>query len=165
MVRTGTVTGRQIRKNRDGTDKRLMLQVQFTNKADIRTVEYVPLPGQDENPINGTRVFVITVAEAYHIAIGANDKVKPDTETGEKRIYSTNDDGVLQAFIKLLKTGVIHINGDNDFAVRFDALDAALQIYVAQVNVALGTKLDGGGAAGTTSLDISGAKVDNVKLA
>jgi hypothetical protein len=104
------------------------------------------------------------VGNSYKIAVAANDGQAPDTNPGEQRLYSLDADGTLQAFIKLLASGVIHINGDADFAVRFDALDQALQLFVNQVNAALGGKLDGGGTPGATALDISGAKVDNVKV-
>lgn len=163
-VKTGIVTGSELKKNRNGQKTRLMLQVQMTNADDIQTVEYVPLPGTDANPIKGSRVYILTVDNSYKIAVAINDGVTPETDPGERHIYAVNDDGVIQSFIKLLKTGVIRINGDADFAVRFDALDQALQLYVNQVNAALGNKLDGAGTAGLTALDISAAKVDNVKL-
>ncbi len=160
IVRTGTITGRTITTNRDGENQRVMLQVQMTNADDIQTVEYVSLPGQDENPINGTRVYIIEIGESYKIAIAADDGVTPAMATGEKRLYSVSDAGDIQAFIKLLKTGIIEINGDADFAVRFNALDTALQAMLTALNADIVTA----GGAGSTTLDISGAKVDEVKL-
>jgi len=179
--KTGIVRGREIKKNRDGTTSRLMLQVEMSSPDDIQTVEYVPIPGQDENPINGTKVFVFTIGSSYKIAIGADDGIVPAMNTGEKRIYSLDDAGAIQAFIKLLKTGeidiegssafikllasgIIEVNGNSDFAVRFDALNTILQGLVAAINTALAGKLDGSGTPGTITLDLSGAKVDEVKL-
>ncbi len=159
-VRTGKITGRTITPNRDGTNPRVMLQVQMSNPDDIQTVEYVSLPGQDENPINGTRVFILEVGDSYKIAIAADDGVAPWGETGEKRLRSIDDDGAIQAFIKLLKTGIIEINGDADFAVRFNALDTALQSMLTALNADIASA----GGTGNTTLDISAAKVDEVKL-
>lgn len=163
-VKTGTVMGRTVTKNRDGTTQRLMLQVQLTGPDDIQTVEYVPLPGTDANPINGSKVFVMPVANSYLIAFGADDGVTPSTDMGENFLYSVDDTGTVAALIKLLKSGIIEINGDADFAVRFDALDTAIQTFVTSLNALFATKADASGAAGTLTLDISGAKVDEVKL-
>jgi hypothetical protein len=160
MVRTGTVTGREVKPNRDGDHDRLMLQVQITNADDIQTVEYVSLPGQDENPIDGTRVFIIDISASYKIAIAADDGIAPAMSEGEKRIYSLDSDGIIQAFIKLLNSGIIHINGDNDFAVRWTALNTGLQNMLTALNADIVVA----GGVGNTTLDISGAKVDEVKL-
>lgn len=160
MTRTGKITGRTITTNRDGTNLRVMLQVQMTNPDDIQTVEYVSLPGQDENPIDGSRVYILEVGDSYKIAFAVDDGQAPGMATGEKRVYSVSDAGAVQAFIKLLKTGIIEINGDADFAVRFNALDTALQLMLTALNADIVTA----GGAGSTTLDISGAKVDEVKL-
>ena len=160
MVRTGTITGRTITTNRDGQNDRVMLQVQMTNPDDIQTVEYVGLPGQDENPINGSRVYIIEVGDSYKIGIAVDDGIAPGMDTGEKRLYSLSDAGAIQAFIKLLKTGIIEVNGNADFAVRFNALNTALQSMLTALNADI---VSAGGSGGTT-LDISGAKVDEVKL-
>jgi len=169
MVRTGKITGRTITNNRDGTNQRVMLQVQMTNPDDIQTVEYVSLPGQDENPIDGSRVYIIEVGESYKIAIAVDDGVTPTMDTGEKRLYSLSDAGVIQAFIKLLKTGIIEINGDADFAVRFDALQSKLTALEAQLlaHVHPGVTTGGGNTGVSVTafdIDITAAKVDEVKL-
>lgn len=160
MVKQGTVTGREVTTNKDGDTPRLMLQVRFSSDADIQTVEYVPLPGQDESPINGSRVYVIGIDESYKIAIAVNDGVEPTSATGEKYLYSVDDTGVVQAILKLYKSGIIEINGNADFAVRFDALDTALQTML----TALNADIIIAGGAGSSTLDISAAKVNEVKL-
>lgn len=163
-VRVGVITGRTVKTNKDGKNPRLLLQVQMSNKDDVQTVEYVPQPGQDENPTNGSKVFIIQISESYKIAIGVDDGIEPGAATGEKWLYSLDDDGVVQALMKLLKSGIIEVNGNSDFAVRFAALDTALQLLVTQINAVLATKADASGAAGGLTLDISAAKVNGVKL-
>lgn len=163
MIQTGTVTGREVTTNRDGQNPRLMLQVQMSSPEDVRTVEYVPIPGQDENPVNGSRVFIAAVANSYLVAFGSDDGITPSTDTGEKFLYSLDDSGpaaVVAALIKLLKSGIIEINGNADFAVRFDALNSALQTMLASLNA----DIIAAGGTGNTTLDLSGAKVDEVKL-
>lgn len=164
MTRIGKITGRTITTNRDGTNQRVMLQVQMTNPDDIQTVEYVSLPGQDENPIDGSRVFILEVGDSYKIAFAVDDGVTPAMATGEKRLYSQSDAGAIQAFINILKSGIIEVNGDADFAVRFTALEAQMQIMVTAINATFATKLNGSGTAGAVVLDLSTAKVDEVKL-
>ena len=169
MTRTGKITGRTITTNRDGTNQRVMLQVQMTNPDDIQTVEYVSLPGQDENPIDGSRVFILEVGDSYKIAFAVDDGVTPAMATGEKRLYSVSDAGVIQAFINILKSGIIEVNGDADFAVRFNALQAKLTALEAQLLTHVHPGVTAGGASTGASvtvfdIDISGAKVDEVKL-
>ena len=169
LVRTGTVTGREVRANRDGDKPRLMLQVQITGPDDIQTIEYVPQPGQDENPINDTKVFIIQVSESYKIAIGADDGVEPAAATGEKWLHSVNDGGDVQALLKLLKSGIIEINGSADNAVRFQALQDKLTALETQLISHVHPGVTAGGASTSPSatvfdIDISAAKVDEVKL-
>lgn len=160
MVRTGIVKGREVGINRDGTTQRLLLQVQMSNPDDMQTVEYVPLPGQDENPINDSKVYILEVGPGYKIAIGADDGVTPTAAAGEKYLYSVDSAGAIQAILKLLSSGIIEVNGNADFAVRFDALDTALQNMLTALNADIVVA----GGAGSTTLDLSGAKVDEVKL-
>lgn len=169
MVKTGIITGREITTNRDGTNQRVMLQVQMSNPDDIQTVEYVSLPGQDENPINGSRVFIITVGESYKIGIAVDDGVTPGMDTGEKRLYSVSDAGAIQAFINLLKTGIIEVNGDADFAVRFNGLQTKLTALEADLIAHVHPGVLAGGASTGASvtpfdIDITAAKVAEVKL-
>lgn len=160
MVKIGTITGHEIRTNKNGAAARIILQVQLTNPDDIQSVELVTLPGQKEIPINGTRCYILEVSESHKIAFAVDDGIISTVDTGEKELYSLDSDGVIQAFIKLLETGIIEVNGNNDFAVRFNALETALQTMLTALNADIVTA---GGSGGTT-LDISAAKVDEVKL-
>ena len=99
------------------------------------------------------------------VNVGAIDQVNaPEAEPGEKRFYARDSAGNIVAVVWLKADGTIELNGTADNAVRFLALDTALQLLVAAVNAALATKLDGAGTAGAVALDISGAKVDEVEL-
>lgn len=164
MSLTGTITGFEVMKNRNGDHERLMLQVQISSPDDIQTVEYVALPGQDEAPIIGSKVYIIQVSDGYKIGIGVDDGIVPEGVAGRKRMYSIDADGNIKALIRLVESGIIELNGTGDFAVRYDALDVAFQTFVTAVNTALGTKLDGAGTPGVLTLDISAAKVDEVTL-
>ena len=161
-IRYGTVTGREIKENLNSVTEALMLQVEFL-KNDVQIVQFFSQAGDDTSPPDGSKVVVLELTPAFKVVIASDDGVTPSMEPGEKKIYSTLDSDI-KGFINLLNSGIIELNGSNDFAVRFNALDAALQGFVVSVNAALATKLDGGGAAGILALDISAAKVDEVKV-
>lgn len=160
---TGIVTGFEIGKNRNGTKNVVLLQVRLRDAKDIQTIELMTPAGDDSIPVNGSRVAILQVSSSYKIAIAQNDNITPIMGAGEKMIYSQSGNAI-EAFIKLLNTGIIEINGNNDFAVRFNALQAAINTFIGLLNTTLSTKLDGAGVAGTLTLDISSAKVSEVKI-
>jgi len=164
VVMIGTVKNIELLKNRNGENKARMLQVEFSNASDVQSVQYVPLSGDDNPPKVGDKVVVLAIGAAFKVAIGVDDGLEPSMLNGERKLYSRDSSGDVAAFINLLNGGIIELNGNNDFAVRFTALETALNLFVTQVNLALGTKLDGSGTAGATTLDITAAKVSEVKV-
>lgn len=176
MIRTGTVTGSEVKKNRDGAGNRRLLQVEISDPDDIQTVEMMSAAGEDVNPPVGNRVLIIDVGAAYKIAIAADDGIEPSMDEGEKKIYSI-DGGSISAFINLLNTGILELNGNNDFAVRFNALQAAFDELVTDFNnlvtihdthkhptaaIGLPSLPDLTGTA--SSADVSGAKINEIKV-
>jgi len=160
----GTVTGREIGKNRDGDKDRVLLQVKIFND-DTRQVELIGQHGEDVNPANGCRVIIFDITDAYQAAIAITDDLEPEVEAGEKEIYSTDSPATSKlARIKLDKNGNIINNQGSKSIVTFSDLDAALQQLVTDINTAFASKLDGGGSSGTLALDISGAESDTVKV-
>jgi len=57
----------------------------------------------------------------------------------------------------------IELNGATKSLVTHAELSTALSGFISALNLALGTKLDGGGTPGTLTLDISGAATTTVK--
>ena len=175
MIRTGIVTGREFKKNRDSGNDRLLLQVQITDADDVHTVEYMSPPGEDSNPPDGAKVLIIDVGRAYKIAIAADDNVSPSMAAGEKKLYSISD-GAIAAFINFLESGIIEINGNNDFAVRYNELKSAfdemktdlnnfITVFNTHTQVVSGSVAAApAGQATASTADISGAKVEEVKL-
>lgn len=159
MNRIGKVTGREIIKNRDGQNDRLMLQVEITDSDDIQTVELRNQYGEDNNPVNGSQVLIIDIGSAFKMAIAAEDGIIPSMSPGEKKIYSVSG-ATIAAFIDFLASGILNVNGSADFAVRFNTLNTALQTMLTSLNA----DIVSAGGTGSTTLDISGAKVDTVKL-
>lgn len=167
MIKVGTITGREITTNIDGSQLAMMLQVEITSPEDIQTVEVIGHAGEDSNPPDGSTVIIVRVGNAWKIAVAVGDGIAPDASLtpGEKKIYSS-DGGVIKSFItwlkdKLVLSGdVVEINGNADFAMRFNALDTALQTMLTSLNADIVTA----GGSGSTTLDITPAKVDTVKL-
>ena len=104
----------------------------------------------------GTAGRVIIATQNYNLEV--------EITAGITKIYSTSADGkTLKSLIELDTAGNINLNGDSKPFVTHAELNSSLQTYVAAVNVLLASKLDGGGTAGTASLDISSAATTTVK--
>ena len=159
----GIVRGRRIGKNRDGDKNVLILQVEIIDGDDARSIEI--FSSADFNPANGTRVYICDVTDSYQIAVATSDGLTPEVEPGEIEIYSAdNPVTARQARIYLNTDGEIILNQGTKSAVNYVDLNTQLQLLVTAINGALATKLDGGGSAGTLTLDISTAEVPEVKL-
>ncbi len=159
----GIVRGRRIGKNRDGDKNVLILQVEIIDGEDTRSIEI--FSSGDFNPANGTRVYICDVTDSYQIAVATSDGLTPEVEPGEIEIYSTdNPVTAKQARIYLNTDGEIILNQGTKSAVNYVDLNTQLQLLVTAINGALATKLDGSGAAGALTLDLSTAEVPEVKL-
>ena len=108
----GRITGRQITTNRDGTKPVTMLQVEITDPEDLQTIELMNSAGEDSQPPDDSRIVILSIGQAYKIAVAVDDGIAPDAALipGERKIYSS-DGGVIKAFITWLKTGAMTISG------------------------------------------------------
>lgn len=165
MSDIGKVTGFKIGKNMEGDSDRLILQVETLEGEDVRSIELFNQAGEDTNPANGCRIYIIDASSRYQIGVAVSDDLTPECEPGEKEFYST-DNPVRQklARIKLNKDSEIVMNEGLKSAVSYAELNTALQLMVTAFNSALASKLDGGGSVGVVTLDISAAEVAEVKL-
>jgi hypothetical protein len=121
MARFGEVTGIEYKTNRDGDEKKMLLQVLLEDTEDTQTVEYVQRGGEQTPPVEGSRVIVLEVEGSYKIGIAFDDDTPPDEtlEPGDKKFYSTLltpgateediDTVTEQAKITLFKSGKIEI--------------------------------------------------------
>jgi hypothetical protein len=166
----GTVTGREIKKNRDGDENVLILQCTFQEDDDAQSVELVTQAGEDTNPPDGSTVIVVDAGDSYKIGIAADDGIEPSMNAGEKKLYSIDSSGAIAAFVNFINSGIIELNGNGDFAVRFQKLADGLsnldtQIQAELAKIATGISSAGGAyTPGTITTDISAAKVDEVKI-
>jgi hypothetical protein len=186
---TGKVRGRELSKNKDGIANKILLQVEITSPDDIQTVEWINHDGEDSSPPDNSLVVVVAVSPGYKIAVACDDGILAESSPGEKILYSqlngkkrtsvvlktdgsvlidTKDtDGSQVSKIKIDASGEIslngsalNLNGSADFAVRFSALNIALQTMLTSLNA----DIVSAGGSGSTVLDISLAKAESVKL-
>lgn len=180
MVTFGTITGQEIKENRNGGVLVRLLQVRMSNDVDIQTVQYLPMSGEDTAPQIGDKVAVLSVGPAFQVAVGVQDSITPSVDAGEYKTYSRDSMGLIAAFIFMSTGGNIEIdgsgiikltagtnvelNGNTNSAVTFSPLNTQLQTLVTDINTALGGKLDGSGTGGALTLDLSSAESPTVKL-
>jgi hypothetical protein len=100
----------------------------------------------------------------YGVVIGGhNYKVSISLADGETEIFSTTADGAtLKSSVLLKADGTIEINGNAKKLIT-DDLAGLLSTFITALNATFATKLNGAGAAGTLSLDITSAKTTTVK--
>lgn len=144
-----------------------VLQVYIENDIDAFDALLIN-PAMDESaPKNGDRIAILKLGN-FSIAIGGIDGIEPVTEQGEKRLYSRDENGAIAAFISLLASGIIELNGTGDFAVRF--LELEKQIDILNTKYDSHTHTSGGSGSPTTpplvslGLDISAAKIEEIKV-
>lgn len=148
----------------------------------IKTAATASAFGDDSQPLeNTTALFAKTSNNAEPVVIGYINKNQL-AGPGEKRIFSVNSDGIVQAYIWLKKDGNIEFSGDDDNLVRYSELKTAFNELKADHN-GLAAKWDAFAAAylpggpasvglpstlstetvGQSGADISGAKIDKFK--
>lgn len=93
--------------------------------------------GDDFNVPKGYKALYIRTQNSDEpVCIGFVNKVIADTlNSGDRQLFSTNSAGdTIAAFIKFLNDGIIHINGDADFAVGFNNLKSGFDEAISDLN-------------------------------
>ena len=146
--------------------KRIIKFLQFGPKTASESLPY----GLDSNPIKGmTAIYAATSNDAESVIIGYIQKNQL-CEVGESRLFSTDENGVLKAYIWNKKDGTIEINGNDYTAVRYLPLNTGLQNQNILINIELTkialaiTTLGGSYALASITTDISNSESDSVKL-
>jgi len=167
MAAIGRITGRAVGKNRDGDKNVLILQVELTDPDDVQSVELFRQSGEDYNPPNDSRVIVIDLGSSWRVGVAVDDGIEPSMNEGERKIYSI-DAGAIKAFMNLLSSGVIEINGNADNAVRFSKLKEAFDDLKTQWDAFATAYAPGTGGSPATAnpstKTIDPAKIDVIKV-
>lgn len=136
-----------------------------------KTADVVSSFGDDSHPLkNMVAIYGETGENGENIILGYINKNQIAKE-GEKRIFSLKPDGTLSFSIHLKNDGNCEIGGAEDFAIRYNKLNEALQQQLIQsLNQQLSAIASGISSAGGTytpqniSLDLTESRVDNIKL-
>lgn len=119
-------------------------------------VDAVPLP-------NDKMLIDKKDGTGVHVIIGSL-MISKGAKEGELILYSRDSAGSVKSKAYLNQSGEIVLNDGSDYAVAHTDLNIALATFTTALNVALASKLDGAGSSPGLSIDISGAKVDKVRL-
>jgi phage gp45-like len=169
MPSLGTVTGQEIKTNRNGEVDVRLLQVQFSNERDIQTVQHFNPSGEDSAPINGDEVIVFEIGAAFKVAVATQDALAAVMGAGEKKLYSRDSGGAIAAFINLLAGGNLELNGNSRSAVGYDDLVTEFNELKSAFNSHTHSGVTSGGAstgAATpqSAADITTTEVPTVKV-
>jgi hypothetical protein len=149
--------------------KKRLIKVRNLGLDDVQTpFESSPF-GLDSNPIEGmVAVYSRTEHESDQVIVGYLNK-NQIAEPGESRLFSTDSDGNIVFDIILKNDGTAEIGGNGDNLIRFSPLNSEMESLQTFINTEL-TKIQTGivGAGGSYTpgsldIDISGARIDEVK--
>lgn len=133
-------------------------------KNDVQTSDqYLPF-GVDSKPVNEQMAAQAKTSDKGETIILGYRIESDKTSPGEMRIFATDSDGN-EVFDLLLKNdGTAEFGGNADNLIRFLELDNALQTFITDLNTKLVAAFTAvGGSWPGTSLNISGAKIDEIK--
>jgi len=136
--------------------------------SDVSTPEQALPFGIDSKPIKNKRAVVLNTArKGKNVTVGYLIQSEL-TESGETRIYSTDNDGIEKFYVQLFKDGTCEIGGDADNMVRYAPLNNSLQaqknainIELAKISASIGL-LDGTYTVVPITVDISTSKIDEI---
>lgn len=165
-----------IKVNGTSFTKKLVRMVKFARMAFVEeTIEVGPF-GIDGNPLKNTvAIYAETSKRSQPVVIGyinRDQKAAP----GELRIFSKNANGEEQTYIWLKANGTIEIDGNANFAVKFNELKTVVQEIqndIGSLKAAFNSWVvvpnDGGGALKASSATWAGtpitANIDTAKNA
>lgn len=149
-------------------------------KYDVQTSEQIAPYGIDSNPIKDMiAIYASSAIKGDSVILGYINKNQL-AEVGENRIFSTNESGDLSTFLWLKNDGTMEVGGGTDFMVRFSEMETAFNELKGDFNnhvhdgvvvsvsggsgaPAVGTPGDSAPPTSTSSADISGAKIAEIK--
>ena len=133
-------------------------------KDDVQTSDQYLPAGIDSKPVKEQVAAQSTTDDKGETAILGYRIESDKTNEGEIRIFATDSDGNDVLDLLLKNDGTAEFGGNADNLIRFLALDNGLQSFITDLNAKLVTALTAvGGSWPGTSLDISGAKIDEIK--
>lgn len=157
-------------------------------KSDVQEVQQALPYGLDSNPVKDMIALHAETGQVGKSAVIGYLNLNAVAEVGGTRMYSTDEDGAVQFAIYLRADGTAEVGGDTDFMVRYSELESAfnelksdfndfvtkhnqlLTEYKVHVHPGVTSGSSSTGAtvstqtpASSTTADISGAKIEEIK--
>jgi len=108
------------------TDARRVIKVRSLGRSAARTAHLVQPFGEDSKPIAWMPIYADTETTGQPIVIGfINPNVDSELLNGEKKIFSTNENGEESFYLLLKNDGTSQIGGTGDYMVRYNELETA----------------------------------------
>lgn len=149
--------------------KNRILKVLRMGKNDVQTSFEAAPYGVDSNPIKDMEAIYGKTTKAGKTVILGYINKNQLAAVGENRIYSTDSNGNLKFYVWLKNDGTCELGGDADNGVRYSPLNSELTAFKNALQAELTLIQAGIASAGgsyspsTLSLDISQAKIDEIK--
>lgn len=146
----------------DSLSRRVIKALRYGTK-DVRTATQAAPFGIDSNPPkNMMAVFSKTEEAGKSVIVGYINK-NLVAASGEVRLFSVNEAGVLQTYVWLKADGQILLGGDTKHLVEFEALKAKWDAHIAEYNLHTHS---GNGVPATqqSTSNIDDVKTDNLKI-
>lgn len=160
------VTLSKVKSTAIESGKRILKVLQYGIKT---AVEVSPF-GDDSCPVDNMSALYASTAENGEPVIVGYINNKQLAAKGEKRLYSLDSNGDESFYIWLKNNGTLEIGGIADNAVRYTPLNVGLQAEKDLINLELAkiaaaiTTLGGTYVVAQISVDVSGAKIDEIKV-
>jgi hypothetical protein len=160
-------TSKVISTRIDSIGRRLIKFLGLGNKDVKETLVASPY-GIDSNPIKDMiAIYGPTAIKGEQVVIGYINK-NSVAEVGGLRLFSTNSNGAEQFYVYLRNTNNLELGGNARHLARFEELEIAFNTLKTEFNAH--THTGNLGAPTTPPLvpsvaNISGAKIDNIKVA
>ncbi len=133
-------------------------------KNDVQTSDQYLPAGIDSKPVKEQMAVQGTTSDKGETVILGYLIESDKTNPGEFRIFATDSDGVEVFSMYFKNDGTVEFGGNADNLIRFTGLNTALQTFIGDLNTKLAAAFTAlGGSWPGTSLDISGAKIDEIK--
>jgi hypothetical protein len=149
---------------------RRILKVLKLGRTGVNEAYEVSPHGISSSAPKGTKaVYSETLSNGEKVLLGYLNNQQTGVERGGFKIYSTDDTGNVQTFIYLRPNGQIEFGGNNDFMVRFSALETAYNELQQKFNTHVHPGVTSGGASTSptptqSTGDITEAKINDLRI-
>ena len=107
-----------------------LLKTTESSEANVKTVNPI---GFDSRPVKNVKYVILNLYRAI-VSIGGIQKPISDLDEGEVCTYSQEKKGGVSATIKHRNDGTLELNGNEDYAVKYNELKTAFNELQTQFN-------------------------------